>query len=97
MAERRPVFSVYDGWIIDVFTSIALGGLAVLVLSETYKAIFRFREESAGGGVAALLGAIFAVWALTRLRKARAARDVEASANGEADAPPAGRARKGGR
>ncbi|MCZ6689149.1 MAG: hypothetical protein O7H41_06060 [Planctomycetota bacterium] len=97
MADSRPVFSAHDGWIIDIFTSIALGGVAALVLSETYKAIFRFREESAGGGVAGLLAAIFAVWALTRLRKARAARDVEASANGEADAPPAGRARKSGR
>lgn len=97
MADSRPVFSAHDGWIIDIFTSIGLGVVAVAALAAVYKAVFPFREDSDGGGAAVLLGAIFLIWALTRLRKARAARDVEASANGEADAPPAGRARKTGR
>ena len=97
MAEKRPVFSVFDGWMIDIFTSIGLGVVAVAALSVAYKAVFPFREESDGGGAAILLGAIFLIWALTRLRSKRAARDVEASADGEAPAPPAGRARRGGR
>ncbi len=97
MADSRPVFSVHDGWIIDIFTSIGLGVVAVAVLAAVYKAVFPFRDESAGGGAAVLLGAIFLFWALTRLRRARAARDVEASADGEAEDPPASRARRGGR
>lgn len=97
MADRRPTFSVHDGWMIDIFTSIGMGLVFVAALCAVYKAIFSYPEDSDGGGAALVLGAIFLFWSLTRLRRARAARDADAAEENEAQTPATGRARRGGR